>query len=181
MHLAWHIQIISTLTTKEKNQNYDQIIYIDNDVFILDNAEPLPTVKGLMNAPEPEGNSSKIFRDVNNLNKNQLYFNSGVTMCDQLTAKHLSEYMLNRLNNYLRAKGKNTDNMMLNEYILEYEKKFNILSNKWNYMPFLKNAEPINSPNFFHFVGIHGKKLVELILRHKFEINDFIKKAKFNH
>ena len=51
-----------------------------------------------MNAPEPDGNSSKIFRDVNDLKSNQLYFNSGVTMCDQTTANHLSEYMLNRLN-----------------------------------------------------------------------------------
>ena len=163
------------------NKSYDQIIYIDNDVFILDYAEPLPSIKGLMNAPEPDGNSSKIFREVNDLNSNQLYFNSGVTMCDQTTANHLSEYMLDRLSNYKRAKGKNTDNMMLNEYILDNKENFNILDNKWNYMPFLKNSVSINRPNFFHFVGIHGKQLVQLILKNKFEINDFIKKATFNH
>ena len=44
-----------------------------------------------------------------------------------------------------------------------------------------KNPVSINRPNFFHFVGIHGKQLVQLILKHKFEINDFIKKATFNH
>ena len=89
--------------------------------------------------------------------------------------------MIDRLNNYMRAKGKNTDNMMLNEYILDNSKQFNILDNKWNYMPFLKNSIAINRPNFFHFVGIHGKQLVQLILKHKFEINDFIKRATFNH
>ena len=57
----------------------------------------------------------------------------------------------------------------------------NILDNKWNYMPFLKNSISIARPNFFHFVGIHGKQLVQLILKHKFEINDFLKKATFNH
>ena len=41
---------------------------------------------------------------------------------------------------------------------------------------FLKNSVSINRPNFFHFVGIHGKQLVQLILKHKFEINDFIKR-----
>ena len=102
-------------------------------------------------------------------------------MCDQATAEHLSEYMLYRLNNNIKAKGKNTDNMMLNEYILENKNNFNVLDMKWNYMPFLKNSVPVKNPNFFHFVGIHGKKLVQLILDNKFEVNDFVKKATFNH
>ena len=56
--------------------DYDYTIYIDNDVYIYNNAQPLPEINGLMNAREPEGNSSKIFREVNNLNKDFNYFNS---------------------------------------------------------------------------------------------------------
>ena len=50
-----------------------------------------------MNVMEPEGNSSKIFREVNNLNNDIKYFNSGVTFCDSNTANMLSNYMLHRL------------------------------------------------------------------------------------
>ena len=56
--------------------------------------------------------------------------------------------------------GKNTDNMMLNEYIIEYPNNFNALENVWNYMPFLDNSKKILKPNFFHFVGIPGKRLL---------------------
>ena len=78
------------------DNEYDYTIYIDNDVFIYPNAQPLPDIKGLMNVREPEGNSSKIFRQVNNLNNSYAYYNSGVTFCDKTTAKTLSKYMINR-------------------------------------------------------------------------------------
>ena len=47
--------------------DYDYTIYIDNDVYIYPDAQQLPDINGLMNVREPEGNSSKIFREVNNL------------------------------------------------------------------------------------------------------------------
>ena len=43
-----------------------------------------------MNAKEPEGNSSKIYREVNKLNNDTKYFNSGVTLCDNNTANKIS-------------------------------------------------------------------------------------------
>ena len=66
--------------------DYDYTVYIDNDVYIYKDAEELPIIKGLMNAKEPEGNSSKIFREVNNLDFDVAYYNSGVTFCDNSTA-----------------------------------------------------------------------------------------------
>ena len=74
------------------DNKYDYTIYIDNDVFVYPDADPLPEFKGMCNVREPEGNSSRIFREVNNLSSSFPYFNSGVTFCDNLTAKKLSEY-----------------------------------------------------------------------------------------
>ena len=77
--------------------------------------------------------------------------------------------MILRAKNYKRAQGKNTDNMMLNEYLLEHKDKieFNILDKKWNYMPFLDDSPVKISPNFYHFVGKAGKELIHFFLEFK--------------
>ncbi len=160
------------------DNEYDYTIYIDNDVFIYPNAKPLPEIKGLMNVREPEGNSSNIFRKVNNLNNSYAYYNSGVTFCDKSTAKNLSKYMINRLENKLVAKGKNSDNMLLNEFIIENNKIFRELDCSWNYMPFLPNSQKTQYPNFFHFVGIHGKKIINELQNKKISLLDFLEEVK---
>ena len=158
--------------------DHDFTIYLDNDIFVYPDSQELPKVSGLMNVREPEGNSSKIFREVNNLDQNVGYFNSGVTMCDKRTAKILSNYMINRLDNRNKAKGKNSDNMLLNEFIIENRNIFTELGNEWNYMPFLTNSQKIKNPNFFHFVGIHGKNLINELQKNRISILDFLKELK---
>ena len=69
------------------DNKYDYTIYVDNDVYVYPDADPLPEFTGMCNVREPEGNSSRIFREVNNLSSSFPYFNSGVTFCDNLTAK----------------------------------------------------------------------------------------------
>ena len=156
------------------NNDYDYTIYIDNDVYVFSDAEPLPEFVGLRNAREPEGNSSKIFREVNNLQDSYGYYNSGVTFCDNSTAKKLSNYMIDRLNNKIRAKGKNSDNMLLNEFIIENKEIFTEIGNEWNYMPFLPNSKIIKKPNFFHFVGILGKEIINTLQEKKINIENFL-------
>ena len=95
------------LDTKEKhysferyfhfNNDYDYTIYLDNDIYIFPDAQPLPEFKGFRNAREPDGNSAKKFREVNNLDSSYGYYNSGVTFCDNLTANKLSKYIISRL------------------------------------------------------------------------------------
>ena len=162
------------------NNNYEYTIYIDNDVYIYPEAKELPKINGLMNVREPEGNSSRIFREVNYLDKTYGYFNSGVTFCDKTTANKLSKYMINRLEKKLISKGKNSDNMLLNEFILENKYNFTELSCDWNYMPFLQNSPKTNNPNFFHFVGIHGKMIINKLLEKEINILDFLKNIKKN-
>ncbi len=158
--------------------DYDYTVYIDNDVYIYKDAKKLPIIQGLMNAKEPEGNSSKIFRKVNNLDANVRYYNSGVTFCDNSTANILSMYMINRLENRLIPKGKNSDNMLLNEFILENRYLFNEIGIEWNYSPFLPNADKIKNPQFFHFVGILGKQIINHLQEKKINIEGFLNKIK---
>ena len=158
--------------------DYDYTVYIDNDVYIYKDAKELPIIKGLMNAKESEGNSSKIFREVNNLDFDVAYYNSGVTFCDNATATTLSKYMINRLENRLISKGKNSDNMLLNEFILENRNLFNEIGTEWNYSPFLPNTNKIKNPQFFHFVGIIGKQIINLLQEKKINIEDFLNEIK---
>ncbi len=158
--------------------DYDFTIYIDNDVYIYPDAQELPEISGLMNVREPEGNSSKIFREVNKLNNDTKYFNSGVTFCDKNTANILSNYMLHSLKNKIRSKGKNSDNMLLNEFIIENNNIFKELGSEWNYMPFLPNSKKISKPNFFHFVGIVGKQIINNLQYNKVDIFDFLQELK---
>ena len=137
-----------------------------------------PEIKGLMNVREPEGNSSKIFREVNNLDKDYGYYNSGVTFCDQITAKNLSKYMIYRLEHKLISKGKNSDNMLLNEFIIENKEIFKELDCIWNYMPFLPNSQKTANPNFFHFIGIHGKKIINELQNRKISLLDFLEEVR---
>tara|TARA_B100001057_G_scaffold212833_1_gene213166 strand:- start:1925 stop:2653 length:729 start_codon:yes stop_codon:yes gene_type:complete len=156
------------------SNHYDFTVYIDNDIFIYPDAEKLPIIKGLMNVREPEGNSSQIFRKVNGLDSNFGYYNSGVTFCDKNTADILHNYMINRLDNKLKSKGKNSDNMLLNEFIINNKHLFNELSCKWNYMPFLPNSDKTIKPNFFHFIGIIGKQIINKLQENRLSIRDFL-------
>ncbi len=160
------------------DNDYEFIIYIDNDVYVYPDSQELPLVKGLMNVREPEGSSSTIFRKVNFLDESHGYYNSGVTFCDNSTAKKLSKYMLNRLKNKTRSRGKNSDNMLLNEFILENKNIFNELGCEWNYSPFLPNSKKVLNPNFFHFVGIHGKIIINKLQDNKIGIIDFLHEIK---
>ena len=46
-------------------------------------------------------------------------------------------------------------------------------------MPTLPNNIKLNSINFFHFVGIVGKILINFMIQHNIKINDFITHTSF--
>ena len=160
------------------DNDYEYTIYIDNDVYIYPDADPLPEINGLRNVREPEGNSSKIFREVNKLDISYHYYNSGVTFCNNFTAKKLSSYMLERLDKKNKAKGKNSDNMMLNEFIIKNKDIFMEAGSEWNYMPFLENSIKVDKPNFFHFVGIMGKEIINRLQDKDINIKTFLDQIK---
>ena len=82
--------------------------------------------------------------------------------------------MLGRLQKKIRAKGKNSDNMLLNEFILLNNKLCSEIGCEWNYMPFLENSPKTNKPNFFHFVGIVGKHIINNLQEKNIRIESFL-------
>ena len=160
------------------DNDYEYTIYLDNDIYIYPDSNPLPEFTGLRNAREAEANSSKVFREVNLLDNSYPYYNSGVTFCDKSTAQILSHYMIHRLQNKIRPKGKNSDNMLLNEFILENKKLFNEMGNEWNYMPFSPNFTKIKKPNFFHFVGMVGKEIINKLQDKNINVEFFLNELK---
>jgi len=145
---------------------FDKLVYIDNDIYVSSQAQKLPEIKGLMAVREPGNtNSQKMFTSFNKLPLDAAYFNSGMFMANQDAAKKLGEYMIHRATNYIRAKGKSTDNMMFNEYILEENPVFSELNEEWNYMPMLKGASKGLCANFMHLVGIDGKNFLSQLIK----------------
>ena len=88
--------------------------------------------------------------------------------------------MLNRLEKNIRAKGKNSDNMLLNEFILKNNKLFSEIGCEWNYMPFLENSPKTNKPNFVHFVGIVGKHIINKLQDNNISMMSFLNELKKN-
>tara|TARA_Y100001936_G_C15488102_1_gene366941 strand:+ start:223 stop:486 length:264 start_codon:yes stop_codon:yes gene_type:complete len=86
--------------------------------------------------------------------------------------------MINRLERKIKPKGKNSDNMLLNEFIIENRKIFYEMGCEWNYMPFLPNAKKTKKPNFFHFVGIMGKEIISRLQDKKINIEHFLEEIK---
>jgi len=138
--------------------HHENVVYIDNDIYISDVAGPLPEICGLMAVAEPgKTNSQKLFSEVHNLPHDTTYYNSGLFMADRHTADAICDYMIYRATNNQKAKGKSTDNMMFNEFVHYEQSQFIELSEKWNYMPMLIGSSKGLRSNCLHLVGKHGK------------------------
>ena len=68
--------------------------------------------------------------------------------------------------------------MMVNEFILENKELFLEIGSQWNYMPFFPNHKKIKKPNFFHFVGIVGKEIINKLQDQNINIESFLDKLK---
>ena len=68
--------------------------------------------------------------------------------------------------------------MLLNEFILENKKLFNEMGNEWNYMPFSPNFTKIKKPNFFHFVGMVGKEIINKLQDKNINVEFFLNELK---
>ena len=55
---------------------------------------------------------------------------------------------------------------------------FNEIGNEWNYMPFSPNYKKIQNPNFFHFVGIVGKEIINKLQDKNINVEYFLKQLK---
>ena len=162
-----------------KYLDYDQIAYIDTDVYILENAEKLPEVNKFSAVAEPDiSETHNLYKNYYKLNNDFKYLNSGFFICDKLNAKLLSNYMINRIQLKKRGYPKNTDNGILNEYLYLNDNKFefNILENKWNYWPHYIYSNQIK-PNLIHFVGGDGSDYLLNLIKSNENLRDYLENS----
>ena len=67
---------------------------------------------------------------------------------------------------------------LANAIVEENKNIFQELGSEWNYMPFLQNSKKLAKPNFFHFVGISGKQIINRLQDNKIDILDFLQEIK---
>jgi hypothetical protein len=159
-----------------KYLDYDQIVYVDTDVYICRNAEKLPIVNNFSGVAEPEKvETHKLFSNFYFLGNDFKYINSGFFITNKMDALKLGNYMIDRIKNKKKGKPKNTDNGLLNEFLYLSDKnfKFKILDKKWNYMPHLDNSQKIK-PNIIHFVGDQGSNYLINISKKSENINEYL-------
>ncbi len=158
--------------------DYEKIVYIDNDVYIFDNAEKLPDIKNLSGIAEPkESECHYEFSRVFKLNPQVNYISSGVLMFDKLTGKKLKKYFTERFLKQRKGGWKNTDNGILNEAIyVDKVLEINQINKKWNYMPHLCEKIDNTKPNFIHFVGGDGKKYIRNLYAQSSNVKEYLEK-----
>lgn len=157
---------------------YDQIAYIDNDIYIFDNSEKLPLVSKLSGVAEPEESECHIkFSKKFSLDPRIKYISSGVLLFPIDIGKQLKKYFVDRFSRQKKGKWKNTDNGIFNESIYVDKKfKMNLLNKKWNYMPHLCEKIDDTKPNFIHFIGGDGKKYIRNLYAQSSNIKEYLEK-----
>ena len=146
-----------------KYLDYDQIAYIDTDVYVSKNAEKLPIVKNFNCVAEPDQmETHNLYRNYYSLEKNFKYINAGVFICDRNSGQYISEYMIERIRKKKKGRPKNTCNGILNEFLYLNDKnyKFNLLNKKWNHLYLYSNKKDVIKANFTHICGGDGKQFL---------------------
>lgn len=163
-----------------KYLDYDRIVYFDTDIYIFENAEKLPLANDFLCVAEPkECETQSLYRDYYSLDENYRYINSGFFICNKEAAQKISSYMIKRIRFKKKGKPKNTDNGLLNEFLLENKNfKFKLLDKKWNYFPQINQQKKIKL-NCIHFVGIDGSQYLSKLLNNNINLNELLEQ-KFN-
>tara|TARA_Y100000590_G_scaffold455535_1_gene604390 strand:- start:1334 stop:2065 length:732 start_codon:yes stop_codon:yes gene_type:complete len=162
----------------EDYDNYDQIAYIDNDIYIFDNAERLPFVNGLGAVSEPnESECHEKFSNKFSFKPNIKYISSGVLIFNREIGKKIKKYFSMRFKEQRKGKWKNTDNGIFNECVyIDKEFKIDLLNKKWNYMPHLCETIDNTKPNFLHFIGSKGKDYIKDLYNQTSDVKNFLEK-----
>lgn len=144
---------------------YDRIVSLDCDIYIPEDADPLPEVKGHM-AARDVGKSWHDFRNAFSLPKDT-FVNAGVQMVDKDTALKLYKYFATIVDRKIQPPiNYKSDQSYMNKWRSENHKTSNILGDEWNYMmgDFQKNLNMKNK-NFVHFAGESGRYYLKEALK----------------
>jgi|TARA_B110000858_G_scaffold197624_1_gene259983 hypothetical protein len=143
---------------------YDRIVSLDNDIYIKNDAKPLPKIKG-HNAISDNGQ----INSVKSLYKN--FVNGGVQMVDRKSGKKIKEYFANICNNKTPTPNNHyTDQAYINYWRDTNEDQANFLDNNWNYFINSTLHRTNKNINFYHYAGRAGRKYIIEDIEAKFII-----------
>ena len=131
------------------DQDYDQIVTLDNDIWIPDWAQPLPEIKGHM-AVQDRG---KVW----NAPHHGKFVNGGVQMVDRKTGKSLKEFVLDKCKKKI-VPSPHTDQAYMNEWRSQNPLQSHVIDDKWNWMVDCHGRRfEYKDCNFVHYAGWGGR------------------------
>lgn len=138
---------------------YDYVIYLDNDVFILDqDAEPPILDFGMV----PRIGDQVLFAEYY-LGKNTKWFNSGVIIMSRKRCNHFSNWMLSKIMEQSWSKlflNLPREESLTTEYCSLFQPE--ILDFSWNTMPPQTPKPMFKFAKFLHLLGPSKSKTLEL-------------------
>ena len=139
------------------NENYDNVISLDCDIYIPEIAEPLPEIKGHVGVQDL-GKGWETFRSSYELPEDT-FVNGGVQMVNKEAGKMIYDFMVHVVDNQIMPPlGYKSDQSYMNYWRSENHDKAFLLGTEWNYMPgpWYKTID-VNNKNFIHYAGQFGR------------------------
>jgi hypothetical protein len=141
------------------DDEYDAIVTLDNDIYVPENAEPLPVIKGHM-AIQDLGKEWGLIRGKYNL-PSDIFVNGGVQMVNQEAGKRIYDYFCNVVDNRIEPiAGYHSDQGYMNHFRSLNHDVCHLLDFKWNYMVGCHSEElRFRGNNFIHYAGNAERKM----------------------
>jgi hypothetical protein len=163
---------------------YDYVIYLDNDIYVNPNAPEFPISDGFSGIADfPVVNDiarEKMAGHYIPFPENYIYFNSGVYGVDKMTGNKIKDYFYSRFNSGESHSDFDSlwcpDQTILNQYFVSSGDKINYLSKQWNGFlwdycrdincPFNKSDvlldQPLSEIYFYHFLSSTKNDYVDI-------------------
>jgi hypothetical protein len=147
------------------NENYDAVVSLDNDIYVTDDAEPLPRIVGHMGVHDivMEGRR-KHLKQLDDFMSRIDYsrvgiINGGVQMVDREMGKTIQTHFKNICDNQIPPTSEYySDQSYINELRSKMPEKSNLLDDKWNFIVDRHIYDDHEGINFVHYSGRHGRK-----------------------
>lgn len=134
------------------DRDYDNIVIIDNDVWIPEWAEPLPEIRGHMGVQD----KGKVWNNVPHHGK---FVNGGMQMVDREAGRSLKEFVKQKCINKVLPPI-HTDQAYMNEWRSQNPKISHVIDEKWNFMVATHGRTfDYSKYNFIHYAGWDGRRI----------------------
>ena len=142
------------------NENYDNIISLDCDIYIPETAQPLPEIKGHVGIRDL-GKSWDSFRKAYPLPQDT-FVNGGVQMVNKKSGKKLYDFMVVVVDNQIKPPmDYKSDQSYMNYWRSQNSEESFLLGTEWNYMVGSHipgyNKKDYKNQNFIHYAGGVGR------------------------